>query len=86
MDSESQPTDYASRFDELRDESLDLIETARTLVAEMRGALDDCRRHRPVVVADRSSGAEQPNQPSVKSHRGGRVPKKCGRRRWRRPR
>jgi hypothetical protein len=85
-DGESAPTDSVSRFGELHDESLKLLDAARTLVVEMRSALDDCRRHRPVIETPRSANAGQPAPPAVKTHRGGRVPKKHGRRRWRRPR
>jgi hypothetical protein len=85
-DDDTTPTDCISRFAELHNESLKLLDTARMLVGEMRNALDDCHRRRPVVDTPRSPDVRQPNQPIAKSHRGGRVPKKHGRRRWRRPR
>ncbi|HVX14506.1 MAG TPA: hypothetical protein VHC22_25185 [Pirellulales bacterium] len=76
--------DAWSRFDALRAESLELLETAESLVDEMRSALDHCRRHRPVVEVNQTPTARPASSPRVKSHRGGRVTKKRTGRRWRR--
>lgn len=83
---EPAPADSVSRFVELHDESLKLLDAARTLVTEMRTALDDCRRRRPVVEIPGSRQNGPPPKQTVKSHRGGRVAKKHSRRPWRRPR
>jgi hypothetical protein len=86
MESESPQLDDVSRFAALRDESHKLLDAAKTLVGEMRLALDHCKRHRPCVEA-KDPGNEPPtSSAAVKSHRGGRVGKKKSRRRFPRPR
>jgi hypothetical protein len=77
------PPDHVRRFTALREESLELLDHARTLVGEMREILADCRLRRPVVevqaTADTGAAA-----PAVRSHRGGRVVKAHRRSRIRR--
>ncbi|HET6882272.1 MAG TPA: hypothetical protein VFI31_19055 [Pirellulales bacterium] len=76
-----------SRFATLHEESLQLLEDARSLVGEMRLALDRCKRHRPVVEIRPSDQTEMMGPPPLKSHRGGRIGKKRTQRlRRRRPR
>jgi hypothetical protein len=83
------PPDDAARFAALHDESLKLLDAARSLAAEMRSSLEECRRRRPIIDASGREGdgsghaAEKPRL--SKSRRGGRVSKKRGRR-IRRPR
>ncbi len=50
MDTEPQmPVDEMDRFTAIREESLELIESTRSLVAEMRTLLEECKQWRPVV-------------------------------------
>ena len=77
--------DAASRFAALREESLELLDAAKSLVGEMRTALDHCKRHRPVVQSQATENAGKVLA-SVKTHRGGRVGKRQSRRNIRRPR
>jgi hypothetical protein len=89
MDTDPPAPDDVSRFAELHDESLKLLDAARLLVLEMRTSLDECRRRRPVLDIARLEG-DRSSYPALKSrlgksHRGGRVSRKRGRR-LRRPR
>ena len=50
MESEADsPIDEVDRFTAIREESLELIESTRSLVAEMRTLLEECKQWRPIV-------------------------------------
>lgn len=83
MEPDLPPRDDVSRFTELRDESLKLLDAARSSIAEMRTALEECKLYRPVVEVREPTGGGQPARPAARSHRGGRVTKKYRRRRLR---
>lgn len=87
--------DDVTRFAALRDESQRLLDDARSLVGEMRSALDHCRRHRPArqdpppaaeAVPGMPTAPTVPTVSTAKTHRGGRVGKRRARRAPRRPR
>lgn len=86
MDSPPTEVDDVTRFAALRDESQRLLDDARSLVAEMRSALDHCKRHRPALETPPSEPGGSALPPPVKTHRGGRIVKKRSRRIPRRPR
>lgn len=86
MDSLPPEMDDVTRFTALRDESQRLLDDARSLVAEMRSALDHCKRHRPALEARPAEPSGSTLPPPLKTHRGGRVSKKRSRHIPRRPR
>jgi hypothetical protein len=86
METDLPQLDDESRFAALRDESLELLDAAKSLVGEMRTALDRCKRHRPVVEVKLTGNGGSSSPLPVKSHRGGRVGKTRARRRPWRPR
>lgn len=83
---ESPSPDPADRFAALHAESVELLEAAQSLVGEMRGLLEDCKRRRPPVgqPADAALGSKPP--PLARSHRGARVAKTTRARPRRKPR
>jgi hypothetical protein len=67
------PVDEIDRFTALRKESLELIETTRSLVAEMRSLLEECKLWRPVVPrAEPSASVEPPPRTEKRTSRRGR--------------
>lgn len=74
---DSDDADPADRFAALHAESVELLEKARSLVGEMRGLLEDCKRRRPKVAAAVPTGSPGAGSPSkIRTHRGARVGKK----------
>jgi hypothetical protein len=61
MDTEPQmPVDEMTRFTAIREESLGLIESTRSLVAEMRTLLEECKQRRPVVSRPEQAASPEP--------------------------
>jgi hypothetical protein len=56
----STPVDEMARFTAIREESLELIETTRSLVAEMRVLLEECKQWKPVVPRPAPSTPDEP--------------------------
>lgn len=77
--------DDVERFAALCAESRHLLDDARSLVAEMRAAIEQCKRYRPVVETAPAEGGDSGLPPPIKTHRGGRIVKRV-RRIPRRPR
>lgn len=81
-----QASDAADRFAALHAESVDLLTAAQSLVGEMKGLLEDCKRRRPVLDQAANSGQATTTPPLTRSHRGARVGKVRRTRVRRRPR
>jgi hypothetical protein len=77
--------DETTRFAALREESLELLTAAKSLVSEMRTALEKCKRHRPVVETPPAAVGDMPARLPVRTHRGGRITKQRRQRRFGRP-
>lgn len=76
LDMESQEPDPADRFAALHAESLELLDKTRSLVGEMRGLLDDCKRRRPRVTVAEAAGTQGKEvSAEARSHRGARIGK-----------
>ncbi|HEV3024968.1 MAG TPA: hypothetical protein VGX76_20985 [Pirellulales bacterium] len=52
--------DEVDRFTAIREESLELIESTRSLVAEMRVILEECKQWRPVVPRPEPTASSEP--------------------------
>jgi hypothetical protein len=67
--------DEVDRFTAIREESLELIESTRTLVAEMRVLLDECKRWRPVVPREEHATSVASPRPTKKRPAGRGIPR-----------
>lgn len=77
LEMDSEQPDTADRFAALHAESLELLDKTRSLVGEMRGLLDDCKRRRPKVVLTAAAPTPRKKPPAdTRSHRGARVGKR----------
>jgi hypothetical protein len=66
---ETQPStsvDEVDRFAAIREESLELIESTRSLVAEMRVVLEECKQWRPVVPQPEPTTETEPPRQAAK--------------------
>lgn len=72
---ETEAPDPADRFAALHAESMELLTAAQSLVGEMKGLLEDCKRRRPVLDQPANTGKATNTPPLTRSHRGARVGK-----------
>ena len=79
MDAEpATPVDEMARYTAIREESLELIETTRSLVAEVRVLLEECKQWKPVVPRPAPSVSPEPSLRAEKRttrRRGSGVPR-----------
>ncbi|HVC94723.1 MAG TPA: hypothetical protein VND64_13570 [Pirellulales bacterium] len=78
MDAEPRThVDEMTRFTAIREESLELIESTRSLVAEMRTLLEECKQWRPVVPRPEQAASPEPPPRTEKqaTRRGSGVPR-----------